>query len=92
MFIQEEIKKNNKLSSGVIMERRTRDGLLSILIKLNQFKLRDLQKNSDSTSTDHSTSDQDSQVRELLNAKDTTTSFLENGNRVRLDNISSSTE
>jgi hypothetical protein len=42
MSIQEEIRKDNKLLSGVIMERQTRDGLFSILIKLSQFKLRDL--------------------------------------------------
>jgi len=49
MFIQEEMKKEDKLSFGVTTERQTRDGLLSILIKLKQFLLRELTKISDGT-------------------------------------------
>jgi sulfur transfer protein SufE len=49
MFIQQEMKKEDKLSFRVTTEGQTRDGLLSILIKLKQFLLRELTKISDGT-------------------------------------------
>jgi hypothetical protein len=57
----EKIKKDKLLSSGEITVRRIRNGRSSTLTKLERLKLRDLMKNSASTLTDHSTSDQDSQ-------------------------------
>jgi hypothetical protein len=44
----------------------TRDGELSILINLSRKELRDMIKNTDSTSIEHSSSDQDFQCGELL--------------------------
>jgi hypothetical protein len=43
------------------VEQPTRDGRLSILIKLHQLDLKDLTKSSVSTSIDHSISDQECQ-------------------------------
>jgi hypothetical protein len=61
MSMVEEMKKEEKLSYGVNIRVQIRDGMLSTLIKLNQFKPRDFMRTSDSISIDHSTSDLDSQ-------------------------------
>jgi hypothetical protein len=60
-----------------------KDGELSILIKLIRLKLRDSMKNLDSTSTDHSTSDQDSHSRELQSATVPTMSGSRDGELTR---------
>jgi hypothetical protein len=57
----ERMLKLNQLLFGRIMVERTRNGMSSILIKLLRRILRDLIKNTDSKSTDHSTSDQECQ-------------------------------
>jgi hypothetical protein len=57
----ERMLKLNQLLFGRIMVERTRNGTSSILIKLLRRILRDLIKNTDSKSTDHSTSDQECQ-------------------------------
>jgi hypothetical protein len=66
------MKKVQLLLSTIEMETKptmpTRDGRLSILIKLKPLELRVSTRNSDSISTDHSTSDQECQCKELLSA------------------------
>jgi hypothetical protein len=64
----EEMKKQDKSLPGRDTTVPTRDGKSYTLTKLNQYQRRDSTKNSDSMSTDHSTSSQDSQSRELFNA------------------------
>ena len=60
----------------------TRDGRLSTLTKLKQLELRASTRNSVSTSTDHSTSDQECQCKELLSATELTTSGSRDGERM----------
>jgi hypothetical protein len=66
MFSNQRIMKVKRLLSGRDIMALTRDGELSTLINLSRKELLDLTKNTDSTSTEHSTSDQDSQCGELL--------------------------
>jgi hypothetical protein len=66
MSIKVRMLKDKRLSSGRSTMDSTRDGELSILIKLPRKELLDLIENMDSISTEHSTSDQDSQCGELL--------------------------
>ena len=61
MFQEERMLKAKLLLSGINIMVPTRDGELSILIKLKRLLIRDLSKNSDSMPTDHSTLSQDSQ-------------------------------
>jgi hypothetical protein len=61
MSIQEEMKKEDRSLPGRDIMERIRDGRSSILTKLKQFNPRDFMRTSDSTSTDHSTSDPDFQ-------------------------------
>jgi hypothetical protein len=61
MSQEEKILKDKPFGSGRIMVEPTRNGRSSILTKQRRSQLKDSTKNSDSTSTDHSTSDQDSQ-------------------------------
>jgi hypothetical protein len=56
---QEEMKKQDKLSPGIDIMERTRDGKSSTLMMPRRFKVKDFMKTSDSTSIDHSTSDPD---------------------------------
>jgi hypothetical protein len=70
MFIKERMKKDKKFQSTRHIMERTRNGRSSILTKLLLLKPRDLMKNSDFTSTDHSTSSQDSHSEELLKEVD----------------------
>jgi hypothetical protein len=66
MFSKERMLKDKKLLSGRSTMDSTRDGELSTLIRQPRREDLDSIKNTDSTSTDCSTSDQDSQCRELL--------------------------
>jgi hypothetical protein len=61
MSHKERMKKDKNFGTGRIMVEPTRDGRYSILIKHQRFQRKDSTKNSDSTSTDHSTSDLDFQ-------------------------------
>jgi hypothetical protein len=56
----ERMKKVKLLSFGASTVELTRDGKSSISTKPRRFQLKDSTKNSDSTSTDHSTLSQDS--------------------------------
>jgi hypothetical protein len=58
--------KDKMFKSGEDTTELTRDGLLSILTKLRRDQPADSTKTSVSISTESSTSDQDSQCRELL--------------------------
>jgi hypothetical protein len=60
MFQETKMLKCKTFISGRDMVVQTRDGRLSMLIKLKKRKLLE-QEASDSKSTNHSTSDQDSQ-------------------------------
>jgi hypothetical protein len=75
MFTKERILNTKQLLCGRDTVRLTRNGRSSILTKLSKLKLRDLTKSSVSISTDHSTSDQDSQCTESLNALELATLF-----------------
>jgi len=55
------MKKVKRSLSMVNMERSIKNGMSVIWMRSRMFKQRDSTRNSDSTSTDHSTSDQDSQ-------------------------------
>jgi hypothetical protein len=72
MSIKERMLKDKKLLSGRSTMDSTRDGELSMLTKLPRKEHLDTIKNTDSTSTEHSTSDQDSQCGELLKMSPTT--------------------
>jgi len=61
MFQVEKILKDKQFGYGVNMVEPTRDGKFSILTSNQRFQLKDSTKNTDSTSTDHSTSNQDFQ-------------------------------
>jgi hypothetical protein len=60
----------------------TKNGKSSILTKLLQLEPRVSTRNLDSTSTDHSISDQDFHSRELLNATELTMSGSRDGERM----------
>ena len=55
------MKKLDKSLFGAFIKEQTRNGMLSILIRPNQFRLRVSLQNGASTSKDHSTSCQDFQ-------------------------------
>jgi len=76
------MKKVKKLLSGVTTVSLIRNGQLSILTKLKRKKLKDLTKTSACMSIDHSTSFQDSQFTELLNATVLTISGSEDTERM----------
>jgi hypothetical protein len=82
----ERTRKVTKSSLIAKMEIRlimlTKDGRLSILTRLSQSELRALIKSLDSTLTDHSTSDQDFQCKELLSATELTMSGSRDGERM----------
>jgi len=61
MLVEEKMLKVNQLSFGKNIMVPIRDGKLFILIPMQVNKLRDLEKTSDSTLADHSTSDPDFQ-------------------------------
>jgi len=92
MSMEEEMKKVDQLSSGRDMEKTTRNGRFFTLIKLSQFQLRVLMKNSDGIETDHSTLLPDFQARELLRHKAITISHSRNGLRTELLNNGGSTQ
>ena len=73
MSLQAKMKKVKQLVSKTTLARATRNGEFYILTKLPRLKPRDSTKNSVSISIDHSTSDQDFQCKELLNAMVLTT-------------------
>jgi hypothetical protein len=85
-----KMKKAKQLLSTTRMETRitmpTKDGRLSILIKLEPSELRDSTRNSVSISIDHSILDQDFHSRELLNATVPTMSGSRDGERMLLLN------
>jgi hypothetical protein len=58
---EEKILKVKQLVSGVTIMVNTKNGMLSILTKLMLLQQRERTKTSDSTSTDHSTLDQECQ-------------------------------
>ena len=68
------------------MEQPTRNGRLSILIKLNLLDLKDLTKSLVSISTDHSISDQECQCRESKNALEPTMLPSRDGERMSNNN------
>jgi hypothetical protein len=72
MFSKERILKDKRLSSGRDIMVLTKDGELSTLIRQLRREDLDSTENTDSTSTEHSTSDQDSQCGELLKMFPTT--------------------
>jgi hypothetical protein len=74
MSQEAEMLKVKKLSFGATTAKPTRNGTLSISIKTRASKVKDSTKNGASISTDHSTSDQDSQCTESLSATVQTTS------------------
>jgi hypothetical protein len=90
MSNKEKMLNINKFSYGRDTEKPTRDGPFNILIKQSQLRPRDLMKNSVSISTDHSTSDQDFQCTESLNAMVPTTSGSEDTERTPQLNNSTS--
>jgi len=75
------LKLNQLLPTRATMEE-TRNGKLSMLIKLKRLKLRESMKNSASISIDHSTSDQECQWRELSLCTAITGSTWEDGLQV----------
>jgi hypothetical protein len=79
MLKEVKMLKDNKLSHGTGTERLTRDGELSIQIKLRRCKKRDFMKTSVSILTDHSTSDQDFQCKEFWKCMVTPMSISEDG-------------
>jgi hypothetical protein len=83
MLLVVKMKKAKQLLSTTRMETRitmpTKDGRLSILIRLEPSELRDSTRNSASISIDHSTSDQDFHSKELLSATVLTMSGLRDG-------------
>jgi hypothetical protein len=81
MSMETETPKETKLLSGEDTMVQIRDGLLPILIKLLRKQPLDTRANGASISADHSTSDQDSQCRELLNVSVLTILSLRNGPR-----------
>jgi hypothetical protein len=66
MFQVEKILKDKEFGHGQDTTKLTRDGELSILIKHQRKLPVDSIESMDFTSTDHSSSDQDSQCKELL--------------------------
>jgi hypothetical protein len=76
MLREAVIQKDKKFLSGTDTTEPTRDGESSILIKLERTEPRVTTTNGASISADHSTSDQDSQCKESLNASVLTTSSL----------------
>jgi len=64
MYMEEKMKKLGKSLPGRDTMVQTRDGRLSILIKLPRLLHQELMKTLDSTSTDHSTSNLDFQWEE----------------------------
>jgi len=74
MFTVVKMKKVDKSLSGTNIMVQTRDGRSSILTKLKKYRTKDSMRTSVSISTDHSTSDQDFLLRELLNVLEQTTS------------------
>jgi hypothetical protein len=65
-------KKETQFKCGATMEAKPKSGTLFILIKQRDLKLRDLTKNSDSMSIDHSTSSPNFHSEELLSALEPT--------------------
>jgi hypothetical protein len=87
LMSQEQRMKKVKLLScmpkmEITIRMLTKDGKLFILTKLKQLELKVSTKNSASTSTDLSTSDQDSQCKELLSAMELTTCGSRDGGRM----------
>jgi hypothetical protein len=76
----------------VTMVERTNNGMLSILTRLMQFKLRDSTRTLVSMSIDHSIWYPTSHSTELLSATVLTMSGKEDGERILLDNNGSSME
>jgi hypothetical protein len=56
MSVEAKMKKEDLLSSGRNMVELTKDGRLSIKMKLKRFKKKDFMKTLDGISTDHSIS------------------------------------
>jgi hypothetical protein len=84
------MQKVRKLEFGEIIKVNIKDGELSILTKQRDLKPRELTMTSDSTSTDHSTSDQECFSRESLNSLELTTLSLRDTQREELNNSSTS--
>ena len=92
MYQVQRMLKAKQLSSGRNTEEPTRDGKLSILMKLKSHKKRDFMVNSDSTSTDHSTLFQDFQCTEFSKLLEPTMSVSRDILRAELHNNSFSME
>jgi hypothetical protein len=89
MFLETKTLKDNKSLSTRDMEETTRDGKYSTLIRQRLCQAKASAKNTDSTSTDHSTSSQDFHSRELLKETEAT-SHSEDGERTNNNKYGSS--
>jgi hypothetical protein len=92
MSIKERMLKDNKLLSGIDTMDSTRDGELSIPTKLPRKEDLDSIENMDSISTEHSTSDLDSQCGELLKLFLTTLDSEDSTTQEEDNKLGSSTE
>jgi hypothetical protein len=91
MLKEAKMLKVEMLSFGTDTMELTRDGKSSMLTKHQRFQQKVLMSNSDSTSTDHSTSNQECHSIELLRHMETTTSITEDGSRTRHNKCGHST-
>jgi DNA-binding transcriptional regulator YiaG len=92
MLAETKMLKDNQSLFTRDMVVLTRDGRSSILIRLKMSKMKDMKRTSDSTSTDHSISDQDFQCKELQNAQETEHSSRRDIERMPSNNSLSSME
>jgi hypothetical protein len=92
MSIKQRMLKDKRLLSGRDIMVLTKDGELSTLINLSRKELLDMTKNSDSISTEHSTSDQDSQCGELLKMSPITLDLEDSTIQEEDNKLGSSTE
>jgi len=91
MYSKVKMLKVKRLLSTTDTTELTRDGESFMLTKQVNQQAKDTTANSDSTSTDHSTSDQDFQCKELLKPT-ALTSLSEDGERTPTPRDSSSME
>jgi hypothetical protein len=85
-----KIKRVKQLDYGREMVESIKDGVLDMLTKHQRLRLRDSTKNSDSSSTDHSTLFLNYHSTELLRAQEQTILFSRDGERTGSDNNSTS--
>jgi len=85
-LLEPRMMRDKQLLSMETKRELTKSGKSSMLTRLKRLGLRVSTRNSDSTSTDHSTLDQECQCKESLNATAPTTSGLRDGERTPLLN------